>query len=302
VRLGISHEEAVTARGFTTIELLIAAAVVTAVTGALAAMMAPLGSAIDRANANADMDAGTRTVIQQLTAEVRLGGSDAAIALPTARLARVLPPLALLHDLESGVVGLPATAVRITFIPHLAAQGTLEVAAAAGDALLRLETTTRCATGLPACGFRSGQPALLYASNVVSTVAISEIFEGSVTLASPLNVSFPAGAVLAEFVSVTYGTRAVADGSQRLVRISSGGAEQPMLDNVVAFTLATDTGDPSDAGRLTCTLRVQAPSAAFRGPAGLLFLHAGTASRTRDWIPDVEHRVVVAVRNREVSW
>ncbi len=291
-----------TAKGFTTIELLLAAAVVMAVSGALAAMVAPLSSVIDRANANADMDAGTRTVIQLLTAEVRLAGSDAGIALPTARLARVLPPVALLRDLESGEVGLPATAMRITFIPHLAAQGTLEVAAAAGDTLLRLETTARCATGLPACGFRSGQSALLYASDVVSTVSISEIFDGAVTLASPLNAPFPAGAVLAEFISVTYGTRAVVDGSQRLVRISSGGAEQPMLDNVVAFTVATDTGDPTDAGRLTWTLRVQAPSGAFRGPAGLLFLHAGTASRARDWIPDVEHRMVVAVRNREVSW
>ena len=290
-----------TPRGFTTIELLIAAAVVMAVSGALAAMMAPLGSAIDRANANADMDAGTRTVLQQLIAEVRLAGSDAAIASRTARLARVLPPVALLRNLESGEVGLPATAVRITFIPHLAAQGTLELAAAAGDTLLRLETTARCATGPPACGFRSGQSVLLYASDAVSTVSISEIFDGAVTLAWPLNVSFPAGAVLAEFVSVTYGTRAVVDGSQRLVRISSGGAEQPMLDNVVAFTVATDTGDPTTAGRLMWTLRVQAPAAAFRGPAGFLFHYAGTAARARDWIPDVEHRMVVALRNREAS-
>jgi hypothetical protein len=39
---------------------------------------------------------------------------------------------------------------------------------------------------------------------------------------------------------------------------------------------------------------------AFRGPAGPLFRRAGTATRPRAWIPDVEQRMVVAVRNREV--
>jgi hypothetical protein len=47
---------------------------------------------------------------------------------------------------------------------------------------------------------------------------------------------------------------------------------------------------------------VQAPSTAFRGPAGFLFRRAGTATRARDWIADVEHRMVVAVRNREAVW
>ena len=291
-----------TARGFTLIELLIATAVVMAVTGALAAMVAPLGTAIDRAQATVDMDAGARTAIQQLSADLRLAGGDAAIALPKARLARVLPPVVLLRDLESGEVGLPATAVRATFVPHLAAQGTLSDGAAAGDSLLRLDTTSRCATGLPSCGFRSGQWALLYTTEALSTVSIDASADGTVTLDSPLTTAFPAGAVLAEFVTVTYGTRPVADGSQRLVRISTGGAEQPVLDNVVAFTVAPDTGDPLDATRLSWNLRVQAPSPAFRGPAGLLFRRAGTATRTGDWIADVEHRMVVAVRNREASW
>jgi hypothetical protein len=290
-----------TARGFTLIELLIAAAVTMAVTGALAALVAPLGSAIDRSHANADMDAGTRSALQQLAADLRQAGADASIAPPASRLASVLPPVALLRDLAAGEVGLPATAVRVTYIPHLAAQATLEVAAAAGDILVRLDTTSRCSTGFPACGFRPGQSALLYAGAAVSTVSLDAAANGTVTLSAPLPRPFPAGAVLAEFVSVTYGTRPDGAGAHRLVRGSTGGAEQPMLDNVVAFALASDTEDPLDVGRLSCTLRVQAPSAAFRGPAGPLFHRAGTATHMRTWVPDVEHRMVVAIRNREVS-
>jgi hypothetical protein len=291
-----------TARGFTLIELLIVAAVVMAISGALAAMVAPLGSAIDRTHASADMDAGTRSVIQQLSADLRLAGTDASIALPHQRLAGVLPPVALLRDLDSGEATLPAMAVRITYVPHLAAQGILHAAAAAGDTVLRLETVSRCAMGLPACGFRPGDSAVLYTTAAVSTVTIDAVGTGAVMLASPLTVPFPAGAVMAALVSVTYGIRSAADGSQRLVRVSTGGAEQPMLDNVVAFTLATDTGNPLDAGRVSWTLRVQAPSAAFRGPAGTLFRHGGTATRLRAWIADVEHHMAVAVRNREALW
>jgi hypothetical protein len=289
-----------TARGFTLIELLIAAAVVMAIGGALAAMVAPLGSALDRTHALADMDAGTRAVTRQLTADVQLAGSGASVGLPNARLARVLPPVALLRDLESGDVFLPATAVRLTYVPQFAAQGVLKLAAAAGDTRVQLETVSRCATGFPACGFRVGQRALLYTSAAVSSVTVDAAVDDTVTLSSPLAVPFPVGAVLAEFVSVSYGTRPAADGSQRLVRISSGGAEQPMLDHVVAFTLTTDTGNPLEVGRLSWLLRVEAPSVAFRGPAGPLFRRAGTATRPRAWIPDVEQRMVVAVRNREV--
>ena len=285
-------------RGFTLIELLIAAAVVITISGALAAMVRPLGSVIDRAHFSADMEAGTRAAIQQLAADLRLAGSDAGVAPPSARLSRVVPPVALLRDLAGGEVGLPATAMRITFIPHLAAQGTLDLAAGVGDTLLHLDTTTRCALGFPSCGFRPGQHALLYSNAAASVVTIDATANGVVTLGSPLSGSFPAGAVLAEFVAVTYGTRPRPDGSHQLVRISTGGAEQPVLDHVVAFTVTTDTGDPLDAGRVSWRLRVQAPSTAFRGPAGSLFHQAGTATHSRDLIPDLEHRMAVALRNR----
>jgi type II secretory pathway pseudopilin PulG len=300
--MGAADEEAVTAKGFTLVELLIATALVLAISGALAAALAPLGSAIDRTHANADMDAGTRSVIQQLAADLRLAGSNASIGWPYTRLARVLPPVALLRDLETGAIALPATAIRITYVPHLAAQGMLNAAVAAGDTMVSLDTASRCAAGLPACGFRPGDSAVLYTSGAVATVTIDAVANGAVMLSSPLAAAFPADAVLAQFSRVTYGTRPVADGSQQLVRVSTGGAEQPMLDNVVAFTLLSDTGHPLDAGRVSWTLRVQAPLPAFRGPAGWLFRRPGTATRSRDWVPDIEHRMVVALRNREASW
>jgi hypothetical protein len=192
--------------------------------------------------------------------------------------------------------------VRAAFVPHLAAQGTLAVTATAGDTVLWLDTEVRCATGRPSCGFRAGQRAVLSTGVSASSVAIDHADEGTVTLASPLPAAFPAGAVLAELLTVTYGVRHGGDGSSRLVRITSGGAEQPVLDNLVEFTVSTDSGDPVAPARLFVTLRVQAPSERLRGPAGYLFRHAGTATQGRRWIPDVEIRTAVAVRNGLPSW
>ena len=46
---------------------------------------------------------------------------------------------------------------------------------------------------------------------------------------------FDAGAVVASAVTTTYGLRPESDGSQRLVRTSTGGVEQPVLQHVVGF-------------------------------------------------------------------
>jgi Tfp pilus assembly protein FimT len=45
------------------------------------------------------------------------------------------------------------------------------------------------------------------------------------------------------------------------------------------------------------TLRVQAAAATLRGPAGVLFAHAGTATAARRWAPDIEVRFQAAPRN-----
>lgn len=291
-----------TSRGFTLIELLMATAIVMAITGILAAFVGPLAAVIDRAHASADMEAGSRTVIQHLTHDLREAGTDAAILPAHTRLARVVPPVVLLRDLASGEAALPATAIRVASVPHLAAQGRLAVAAAAGDTVLWLETAFRCATGPPSCGFRAGQRAVLYTNAAALDVIVVDTSEGTVTLASPLTTAFDAGAVLAELDTVMYGIRQVGNGSHRLVRISSGGAEQPLLDNVVEFTIMADTGDPLAPGRLSWTLRVQAPSADLRGPAGYLFRQAGTATQGRRWLPDVEIRMAVTVRNEALPW
>ena len=55
--------------------------------------------------------------------------------------------------------------------------------------------------------------------------------------------------------------------------------------------------DLSRVRAVAVTLRVEAASAAQRGPAGLLFARGGTATDAKRWAPDREIRFMVSPRN-----
>ena len=48
------------------------------------------------------------------------------------------------------------------------------------------------------------------------------------------------------------------------------------------------------------TVRIEAALAALRGPAGVLFANAGTATDPRAWVPDQTLRFQVSPRNLNV--
>lgn len=284
------------ARGFSLLELLLASALLIAVTGALAAMTSPMREMFERALLAADLDGGRRAALQLLSAELREAGSDAAVADPAAPFARVHDGVVPLRDLDGAVVAIPAGAVRVVRVPHLAAASVLDAAVAAGDTSVPLATAARCRGGPPVCGFRVGMAAVLYDATAAADVTIAAVGPGVVRVSPPLPAAFAAGAVLAEMATTSYGLRPNADGSRRLVRRTAGGAEQPVLDNVVEFSVRPDTHDLRRIRRVEVLLRLEAPDA-WRGPAGELFRRAGTASHARRWLPDVELRTVVTLRN-----
>lgn len=284
-------------RGVSILEVLVASALVVAISGAVAAIVAPLRDVVARADARAELDASPRAALQQVAADLREAGADAAIGPSGTRLSRVLPRVVSLKSLEEEVHVRPGTAVRVSYTPRLAAQGVLSDPAFAGDTIIRLDTSSRCATGPPACGFRGGESAVIYTHVSSVQVFVAGAAVDAATLASPLPAAAPAGAVMSELVSVTYGTRLSADGSFRLVRRTTAGAEQPLVDNVVEFVAMPDQDNPLLTEHVSLRLRLQVPSAELRGPAGYLFRRGGTSAHARRWIPDVELRMEVALRN-----
>lgn len=283
--------------GFTTLELLIASALLLAVFGAVAAMAIPLRDAFERSLGAADLTGGSRAVLERLTAEVREAGSAAAVGVGRVRLADLLPVIIPLSDLDAGSVTNPARAVRITRIPFLAPQGVLQADAGIGTVLLQVETVAPCSAVGFACGLRAGVMAVLYDETRATTVGVDSVADGGVVrLGSPLTMAFGRGAVIAAVSVTAYGLRSDPDGSSRLVRATQG-AEQPLLQSVVDFEVAVHGVDPLHIRQVDFRLRVEAPSAAMRGPVGRLFRRPGSSRRAAQWVPDIELRASVAARS-----
>ena len=285
------------ARGFSLIELLIACALVVIIGGAVASFVAPLGAVLERGETVGQMEPAGRTVLEAVLADIREAGSEASVGAPEAAFARVVERVSSLRTLDSNELAQPGAAVRVIRAPHLGAQGRLSAAVPAGDFILPLDTVARCAGGPPACGFLPGDLALLYNATGARQVAIDGIGDGFVRLRLAMPAAFAAGAVLTEIVANTYGTRATADGSRQLVRLTANGSEQPLLDNVSEFEVHADAIDPFRVQRINLRLRLEAASPDLRGPEGSLFRRPGTSTNPRRWVPDVELRAAVALRN-----
>jgi len=332
VRIDHSHQKAMTDRGFTLIELLLASLLLLMVSASVAMLAVPMRHAFERSTATADVSAGSRALLERLSADLREAGTGAAVSPGLLRFAAVAPtivPLASLTDLS---VAVPARAVRIVRLEPLGAQGVLRSAVAPGAAWLQLETSNRCANSGGACGFEVNQIAMLFDESRAVQVRVTAVTSGGgIRLAAGLPASFEPGAVLARAAITTYGARPDADGSQRLVRAGTAGVEQPILQNVVDFQVslsATPSGVPEgDLAPLTTaqltdgpwrldvngvtvfdadllrgaqadvTLRVEAASMAMRGPAGRFFRRPGSSRTAAQWVPDLELRFSIALRN-----
>jgi prepilin-type N-terminal cleavage/methylation domain-containing protein len=386
VRLDDQDEETMSDRGFTLIELLIACLLLTLVTAAVAAIAGPARNALERTLGAADMAAGSRATIERLSFDLREAGSGAAIVSGGVDLSDVVPVVVPHADLDNPGPTTPGQAITLVRIGLGAPQGTLLSDVAAGTAALQLDTTKRCVNVGDACGLQPGMTAVVFDASRASIVFISAVAPGgAVQLSAGLPASFAAGAVVAAPSIVTYGLRSNADGSRRLVRSSPGGAEQPVLQNVVAFEMqaygtaapplpsaidgspatygprpppagqddsrdtwpagenctiarngdglamprlanlgATDEPvaitaamlldgpwcpDAADPGRfdadllrirgIDVRLRVEAASAALRGPITALFQRPGTEQNAARWVPDVEFRTRITLRNVE---
>lgn len=285
------------ARGFSLIELLVACAMLATIGGALALMAAPLGDMVDRSLAVADLEGARRGGIEALVADLREAGSAPGNAPAVPGLWQFAEPVRLLRSLETNEPANPASAVRVLRVPHPAAQAVLRTPAEPGDTVLRLDTVTRCSTGSPVCGFRPGLAAVVYDSAGLAEVAVVAVGDAQIQISAALRDRLTTGAVVAQTVTTTYGTRLAADGSRRLVRLTAGGAEQPVVDNVVGFAVTADSDDPRRVRQVGVVLRLEAAGPWLRGPAGPLFVRGGTATDARRWVPDVEIRASVALRN-----
>ena len=273
-------------KGFALLEWLIASALVMAIAGAVFGTVMPMRDVVERTQHRVDLVGAARGALDSMIADVREAGSGPSVDAGPGSLATVLPPLELVGP----------TTMRLVKVPAGASQGRLSAGMFAGDTVVPLDTATRCTTGAPACGFDVGDRAVLYSGAAAEIVTVESLMPGAVGVQSPVGAAFPAKSVLCRLVLIEYTVQEI-NGVGRIVRISDGGAMQPLLEDVVAFELSLDDPDNTKARQLRMRLRVQTPAAHLRGPKGYLFARAGTAASQRQWLPDVELRADVFFRN-----
>jgi Tfp pilus assembly protein PilV len=286
-----------TRNGFSLVELLVACALFLTVGAIVALLAGPVHAKLSQGEASAQMEIAGRSALEVMIADVRAAGADAAVADPGSRLAGIAPVVFATRDLESDAPAVSGAALGVRYVRGDGTQARLRAAADAGTAVLAVSTANRCSGGPPACRFRVGSRVVIYGDGVLEIGTVARVEAGELTLSTPLARTFRLGSTVGEFANIAYGLRAAGSGSRRLVRITAAGAEQPLVDDVATFEVLLSPEDIDAAVRVHLRLRLEAP-AVLRGPAGYLFVRDGTSSDSRFWMPDVEYRATVTLRNR----
>ncbi len=224
--------------GFSLVELMVATAVLVAVASAVGGLAVALQRGFDRSLASGELSARARSGLTALLAELRDAGSGVALAPPMQNLTTVWPVVLPARSLTDPRRLAPFTAV--TVIRASGAQAVLSEAADAGSAVVRIDAAAPSVNQDGTGGFGAGDRAVIFDAARAEEVGIAASAAGSwvLALSAPLATAFGRGAVVAAVARTSFGLRTAADGSWRLVRISAGGAEQPVLDAVARFEVS----------------------------------------------------------------
>lgn len=281
--------------GFTVIELLVAVAVLLVASGVIASVTAPMHHGFDRSTGAGDITRTARAGLAVMADAARAAGTGIVIGPTPQSIGDLMPVVVPFRSLDTRSPAAPFGAA--TFVRATGSQSLLGDPIEEGDSVVRLDADAPCPGPDRSCGFRPGDAAVLLDRSIAEAVVVTDVNVGTGTLflAAPVGRSVERGTVIAAVERTTYGLRRAGDGSARLVRITSGGAEQPVIDHAVELEISL-WPDLARIRRVDVRLRVEAASAELRGPAGPFFRRPGTATHAVRWVPDVELSASVALR------
>lgn len=308
------------ARGFSLVELLVALALCAVVSAALAGVVAPARAAFETAPAAIDQHLRARSGADTIVSALRAAGLDSSAP-------------AVLPEAEPGGDDFSSLAV---LVGDGEARGELAADQSGPSGPLALDAGEACPAAGDVCGFVAGSRAvILDGHGRFDVVDVASTVPSRLELvpAAPLSVAYRAGSTLVEADLLRFEAPRQADGSRTLVRVTSAGAAQPIVEGVTAFAIdawaaspppAIDAlqpiavADASDgpwcAGgvqvplydadllrirQVDVVLSLEVLSAALRGPAGVLFGRPGDGAHASPrWVPDRHVRVSVALRHQ----
>ena len=301
------------ARAFTLVEALVATGVLAIVLGATFQVLAPSQGIFRVQPEVVDLHQRLRVAIEALAADLRSAGAGPRAGPLAGSLGRVIAPVLPTAGRAGtrAAAGYRPDAISIVRTPPAGAQARLAGAVSAGATRVELDANP-CPDGRrDLCGFREDASALLVREDgawELTRVARVAPQAQRLELEGGLARGYAAGSTIVEVVARAYWLEA-AGPVPALIRSVNGGAAFPVVDHVVGLrfdywskrdVLQVPPSGDADFLRVALvrvTLRVQVASPEFRGPAGLSFARAGTATSAASLVPDREVRFDVTLRN-----
>lgn len=211
--------------GFSLAELLIAMALMVAVTGAFMTLVVSGGSIAQAQPAAWDLHQRARIVMQTLGAELALAGAGLDRGPHRGPLSSSFLPL------EIGADG----SLTVWYVSGRGGQATLASALAAGGADAAIANAGDCPAARPACAFTPDSTAILFQrGGPRDALRIDEVGGMSLTLRAGPQSSYSAGASIAEGEVRTYRVDPIA--RQLVRRDEATGTSVPVVDGIAAMT------------------------------------------------------------------
>jgi hypothetical protein len=240
-------------RGYTIIELLVAAAVMLTVVAGVAGVLHAALLRVPWLEESTDLQQRTRAALELLSADLRAAGASD----PSGTLATHLP------------IVLPRTAAAAPTVPAHGAAARLGAPLLPADALVVLDTGGVCVSNGIACGFRSGATALVSdRTGQGDLLGVDAIAPGAFTtlVTTPRLTSYALGADVTELLDVTY----TLDAAARILERQAGGVSLPLADNVTAlsFEYEGSAARPREPTPPSCTPPSQRGGRSCRSRSG----------------------------------
>ena len=236
--------------GYSLIELLVSAAIMLTVTGAIFSLMNPAQGSSEAQTEIADVQQGMRVGSDALFKELVMAGAGVYHGSTTGSLinffAPILPRRAGAQNPDPATVFRP-DAISITYIPNSYSQTTILRSMPAQSQELKVNDldASKCPKKDPLCAFTEGMVVLIFDSTGhFDTFEITNVQSPAAHLqhrGQDLNYSYQTGASITQAVSNTYYRDSA---TNQLMRYNGGATDTPIVDNLVDMQVSY-FGDPN---------------------------------------------------------
>lgn len=227
--------------GFTVIEMLVAIAIMGAVTAAIFSLIDPAQGTFAVQPEVSDMQQRIRVGVDALHKDVLMAGAGMSSGSAAGSLVNYFAPLMpyRVGGNSAGPAGSFETrAMSVVYVPATASQTTIRDPMASHSGLVTVNLPPGCPVGDDSCGFREGMSVLIFDDAGAFDVFKLRARQGSTFQVRPRSGSsskiYRAGSHAAEVIARTYWLKATAsDEMRQLMRYDGFESDVPVIDNIV---------------------------------------------------------------------